>query len=706
MRLSLRQGRLNGGWYQLSFQLSSDSGAESIARAAPVYADFKGLGETVMLRRQGDCYQCVLRLAHPTTHVRISIEGVRAFRFADAGLRRIGRAEAMRRMLLDPGIGLARRLRWWGRLLLIYAPRGARRLGDALYREYGGRQSTEGISDPYQHWVELDQRWREQKPCNVRSGPLISVLLPVYDVPEQWLARAIDSVKRQRYQDWELCIADDCSGLTHVRRLLGDAAASDARIKVVYREKNGHISAATNSALALAHGEYVAMLDHDDELHPDALSVIARSLRENPHWKYVYSDEDKIDEHGRRYDPYFKPDWNPELLLGQNYCCHLSVFETRLLREVGGFREGLEGSQDHDAVLRVTERLDASQIGHVPQVLYHWRAIPQSTAGGIGAKNYALDAGLRAIREHLARTRQPATVELTPSGYYRIRRELPPRPPKVSLVIPTRDRAELLRMSVGSILERTDYADFEILVVNNQSGEPATLEYFRELAAIPNVRILDYDHEFNYSEINNFAVRHASGEIIGLINNDIEVITADWLTEMVSHACRPEVGIVGAMLYYPDDTIQHAGVIAGIGGVAGHIYHRQPRGHHGSMGRARLAQNMQVVTAACLLVRRAVFEEVGGLDPSLRVAFNDVDFCLRVAQAGYRGVWTPHAELYHHESASRGYEDTPEKMARFNGEVKFMLDRWGQSLERDPTYNPNLSLDAPFELAFPSRVHD
>lgn len=534
--------------------------------------------------------------------------------------------------------------------------------------------------------------------------PLISILLPTYNSPEKWLRRCLDSVLAQVYPHWELCIADDASTRRRVRRILEEYAARDGRIRLSLRERNGHISAASNTALAMAEGEYVALLDHDDELPVHALLEVAEAIVRHPEWKLIYSDEDKIDEAGRRFDPYFKPDWNYELFLGQNCISHLGVYSTALVRDVGGFREGFEGSQDWDLALRVSEKLKHGEIGHIPRVLYHWRAISGSTATGLDQKHYALDAGRRAVADHLERIGCAADVETTSNGHVRVKRRLPAAPPKVTLIIPTRDKVDLLRTCISSILLKTDYPDFEIVIVDNQSAEPETLEFLQAIAADPRVRVLTYDAPFNYSAINNYAVSAAYGELIGLINNDIEVIGPDWLREMAAHAVRPDVGAVGAMLYYPDDSIQHAGVVTGLWGIAGHLYVGKPRGYIGQMGRAVLVQEMSAVTAACLVMRKSVFEQVGGLDERLHVAFNDVDLCLRVRQAGYRNIWTPYAELYHHESASRGYEDTPEKVERFQREVDFMRSRWGDRLLNDPAYNPNLSLtDDSFGLAFPPR---
>jgi glycosyltransferase involved in cell wall biosynthesis len=547
--------------------------------------------------------------------------------------------------------------------------------------------------------------------------PLISILVPVYNTPEKWLTKAIASVGEQTYSNWELCLADDASTAPHVRPLLEYYAAADPRIKVCFREKNGHISAASNSALELATGEFIALLDHDDELTPHALYEIAMAHNAHPATDFFYSDEDKIDEEGHRHEPYFKPDFLPDLFLAQNYASHLTVYRASLMRKAGAFRVGYEGSQDWDLALRVVSLMpDHSKIRHIPKILYHWRAIPGSTALLSSEKNYPVKAAHRALTDHFARLKQPVELIPVPGDHWRVKYPLPAQPPLVSLLIPTRNGLKFLQRCVDSILEKTTYPNYEILIVDNGSDDPATLTYLASLAgrsplagdSTPRalVRVLPYDAPFNYSAINNFAAKAARGTVLGLLNNDLEVINVDWLHEMVAQALRPQIGCVGAMLYYPNDTIQHAGVVIGLGGVAGHAFRDFPRNTEGVFNRARLVQNYGAVTAACLVIRKEVFDQVGGLDEkNLAVAFNDVDFCLKVRAAGYLNLWTPFAELYHHESASRGVEDTPEKHERFRGEVETMMKRWEKELKHDPAYNPNLTLElTDFTLAAPPRT--
>jgi len=537
------------------------------------------------------------------------------------------------------------------------------------------------------------------------TQPKISILMPTYNSTIKWLSEAIQSVQNQFYSNWELCIADDASSDENVKKLLTDFMAMDNRIKVVFREKNGHISAASNSALAIATGEWVGLLDHDDLLTPDALSCVVKCINEQSDVALIYSDEDKLTEEGVRFNPYFKPDWNYDLFLSHNLICHFSVYKRDLLRVIGGFRIGYEGAQDYDLALRCVEMLQSHQIQHIPKILYHWRACTGSTALANNEKNYAVDAGEKALDDFFVRNNIRATAEKLPFGMYRTHYKLPDKTPLVSLIIPTYNALDLVQQCVTSILEKTSYHHYEIIIVDNNSDDENVLNYFREIERNSKFRVIEYNKPFNYSAINNFAVRHARGEFVVLVNNDIEVISENWLTEMLALGMQPNIGAVGARLFYPNNTIQHAGVIVGLGGVAGHAYKDFSREDYGYFGRAQLTQSLSAVTAACLLVKKSIYEEVNGLDEeNLKIAFNDVDFCLKVREAGYRNIWTPYAELYHHESATRGYEDTPEKQARFSSEVIFMQTKWGNSLLKDPAYNPNLTLEyGDFSLAWPPR---
>jgi glycosyltransferase involved in cell wall biosynthesis len=557
----------------------------------------------------------------------------------------------------------------------------------------------------YDRLTRRDRRQIEQHIARFKERPVISVLLPTYNSNLKWLGRAIESVRKQIYPNWELCVADDASTDANVWPAIQKFARRDRRIKILRRDKNGGIATASNDALSLATGDFIAMLDHDDELAPAALYYVALELNRDPHLRFLYSDEDKLDRFGRRYDPHFKPDWSPDLFLSQNYTSHLSVYDSKLIRKVGGFRDGFEGAQDYDLTLRCVEQINASQIRRVPRLLYHWRADESSTASSADAKPYARESALRAVQEHLDRKGIPASVEPNRSIYQHVKYKLPAEPPLVSIIIPTRDRVALLRTCVQSILDKTDYPNYEIIILDNESSEAETQQYLASLGTNDRVVVHAIDGPFNYSRLNNRGVEIARGSFVALINNDIEVIDDSWLGELVGQSLRRDVGAVGARLRYPDGTIQHGGVILGAGGIAGHA-HSGIREEDGYFSRPHLVQNLSAVTAACVLIKRDAYLKVGGFDEAdLPVAFNDVDFCLRLRQAGFRIVWTPHAELYHHESASRGMEDTIAKQTRFLAETEYMRAKWSSDLEADPFYNPNLSLgERLFMPAFPPRL--
>jgi glycosyltransferase involved in cell wall biosynthesis len=568
----------------------------------------------------------------------------------------------------------------------------------------------------YAEWVRrydtLNDMAREQIHASIaamQQRPKISVVMPVYDPPLQFLDEAIWSVRKQLYNDWELCIADDASKNDAVRDLLNHHASEDARIRVVFRAENGHISRASNSALALATGEFIALLDNDGLLPEHALFCIAETILANPNVGIIYSDEDKISQSGIRIDPYFKCDWNPELFLGHNLVSHLGVYRADIVKAIGGFRVGYEGSQDYDLAARFIEQIAPEQIVHIPRVLYHWRILPGSTVMSVGEKSYALIASEKALNEHLFRCNVDGYVEALPIGLHRLRFSLPNNQPLVSIIIPTRNTVDLVRTCVTSIYDLTTYKNFEILLIDNGSDDPDALRYFEELQIKhDNFRVIKDDRPFNFSVLNNSAVKQARGELIALLNNDIEVITPDWLSEMVSIAVQPGIGAVGAKLWYLNNLLQHGGVTLGLGDgrVARHTHHNLPMGRYGYYGRAVLTQELSAVTAACLVVLKKNYLQVGGLNETdLTVAFNDIDFCLKLKSQGYRNVWTPYAELYHYESATRGQEDTPEKKLRHMNEILYMQERWGDLLLNDPAYSPNLTLDFDdFSLAWPPRI--
>ncbi len=534
--------------------------------------------------------------------------------------------------------------------------------------------------------------------------PTFSIVMPVYNPPIEFLAKAIESVLAQNYPYWQLCIADDASTQPEVRACLEKYSMQDDRVKVVYRPTNGHISAASNSALTLATGDFVVLLDQDDLLPVYALMKVAEAINRQPEADLLYSDEDKIDESGRRFHPYFKTDWNPDLIYSHNVFSHLGIYRRSLVSKVGGFREGFEGSQDYDLLLRCLEQTSATRIVHIPHVLYHWRAHQGSTSVSNQAKPYAMVAGESAINDHFLRTNIKGRVKLEDTGY-RVYYDLPPSPPLVSIIIPTRDQAALVEACIKSVLLKTQYPRFEILLVDNGSTEKESFDAWERLKG-SGVKVLRDDAPFNFSRLNNVAAAVATGEVFCLLNNDTEVITADWLNTLVSHALRPEVGAVGARLLYPNGAVQHAGVVLGLGGIAGHSHYAFPAELDGYFSRVRLTSTFSAVTGACLVVRRELYQEVGGLDEKhLAVAFNDLDFCLKLSAKGYRCVYAPDAVLYHHESVSRGHEDDPVKVARLQSEASVMYERWGPLIANDPFYSPNLSLDPPgFGLAWPPRV--
>ena len=560
----------------------------------------------------------------------------------------------------------------------------------------------------YFKWIEeVEDRQSLSIEYSVSRGfnwePIVSILVPIYNPDSKLFTEMIDSVVEQSYVNWELCLVDDASSSESIAEIATQYASKHKNIQFLRRPENGHISRTSNDALAMATGDFVALLDHDDLLHPQALGHFISALNAHPDSKIFYSDEDKINDTGARYDPHFKSDWNPDLLYSQNYVSHLGFYSTQLVRDVGGFRVGYEGSQDHDLVLRCSEKVDASQITHIPHVLYHWRAIEGSTAFAAEEKSYTEDASIKALKDHFSRTREcvEVTAGILPNTY-RCSWKIQEPKPLVSLLIPTRDGVEVLSQAVESILEKTTYDKYEIIILDNQSCKRETFDFFKEVEHDSRVRVLRYDYPFNFSGINNYGALFAKGTVYGLINNDIEVINPDWLDEMVSHVMRHDIGCVGAKLYYENGNIQHGGVIVGIGGVAGHSHKHFDRDAPGYFARLQLVQNFSAVTAAALLIRKEVFLEVGGLRESLSVAFNDVDFCLKVDQAGYRNLWTPYAELYHYESISRGTDEDGEKKIRFDREIQKMTETWGSRLNNDPYYNPHLTkIHENFEIHVP-----
>ncbi len=550
----------------------------------------------------------------------------------------------------------------------------------------------------YQSWIDNSESllWSSNIDKNKDGAVKFSIVVPTYNAKPQWLDACFQSVLDQTYQNWQLVIVDDASTNTGSLACLKNwQAKANERLTVIYRENNGHICAATNTGLLQANGDFIFFLDHDDTLAPQALNELALSISDNPHAKVFYSDEDLMSEAGERITPHFKPDWNPELLLAHNYITHLCCYKADVIKQLSGMRKGLDGAQDYDLILRASTIVKTDQIIHIPKVLYHWRMVEGSTAMSAGAKSYATQAGLKALTDHMAFINSDATVEHSDrENFYKVNWPLElvnSKQPKVSIIIPTRDGLEVLKPCIDGLLSNTDYKNLEIIIVDNGSEKAETLTYLKQLSSRDNIKVIRDDGPFNYSYINNLGVSHASGELICLLNNDIEIIHKDWLTEMATLAMRKNVGCVGAKLLYPDNTIQHAGVIMGLGGYAAHSHRGIGRNDAGYFCRAQVRQNLSAVTAACLLVKHEIYDLVGGLDEAFKVAYNDVDFCLRVQAKGYKNIYTPYAELYHHESKTRGSDNTPQNQKRFDNEKSLLLKRWSKIINHDPAYNPNLT---------------
>jgi glycosyltransferase involved in cell wall biosynthesis len=571
--------------------------------------------------------------------------------------------------------------------------------------------SREPLSEEsYREWVSLydtpgdaERRIIKINIGRLQYRPLFSILMPVQNAKERWLRAAVESTLKQLYPNWELCVVYDGSVNRKLRRLLEDLAGRDRRIKLLYQETNSNTSNAYNNSLSIASGDFVALFSAHDELAEHALYVVAQELNAFPEADFIYSDEDKLNSSGERCEPSFKPDWNPDLFCSWNFISHLTIYRRSVLENIGGLRDEFNDSYDYDLALRVSECVPEKNIRHIPHVLYHareWSHVKLTFTSGEDGN------GARALRSHFERTGQEVEITTGHSNSHRVIYPIPDAPPLVSLIVPTRDRVGLLRQMVGGVLKETDYSPLELIIVDNESSDPETVDYLAMIGNDKRVRVIPYNAPFNYSAINNLAVGQAQGEIIGLLNNDLKFIHSDWLREMVSHSVRPEIGVAGAKLYFADGSIQHAGIILGGERAAAHAFRGLAGNDHGYMSRAQCIQNVSAVTGACLFTRRSVFAEAGGLDEkNLPIAYNDVDFCLRVRALGYRVLWTPYAEIIHLESASRGSDVFADKLPRFLQEREYLQTRWGQTLNCDPYYNPNLTLDRDdFSLAFPPRV--
>lgn len=548
----------------------------------------------------------------------------------------------------------------------------------------------------YQEWYEKNKLSEEelarQRKKKWKEPVTISVLVPAYRTPEVFLRQMIESVLNQTYPHLELCIADGSGENISVEKVVKEYQAKDQRVRYQRLEKNEGIAGNTNAAIRMATGDYLALFDHDDLLAPNALFEVASTI-EKDKADVVYTDEDKVtSDLKEHFQPHFKPDFNPDLLCSNNYICHLFVVKRSLALKLGGQDPAYDGAQDYDFIFRCTE--EAEKIVHIAKILYHWRVHQASTADNPTSKMYAFDAGKRAIEAHLQRIGAKAEVSHTKDlGFYRVKYQVQGNP-KVSIVIPNKDEKETLKKCLESIWQKTTYSNYEIILVENNSTTREIRDYYQELDGKNGVRVVYWDKEFNYSAINNFGISYAKGEYILCLNNDITVISPEWMEELLANCQRPEVGIVGARLYYPDNTIQHAGIVLGMGGCAGSLFVGLARSRGGYLHKAALQQDLSAVTAACFMVKKEAFEKVGGFEEKLAVAFNDVDFCLKVRHAGYLVVYDPYAELYHHESKTRGYENTEAKKRRFQEEIEYMRCHWMPDILRDPYYNENLSLKA------------
>ena len=578
---------------------------------------------------------------------------------------------------------------------------------------FGWKKYCDRIKKRFQDTEEVYNVWRKKYIPNARKlkkqraekldyEPCISIIVPTYKTPEKFLKEMIDSVRNQSYENWELCIGDGSVTEDTVKNVVESYQKKDKRIKMLCLSENLGIAGNTNAALSIATGDYIALLDHDDILAPDALYEVVKWM--NEHYKdetdVIYTDEDKVSFDLKDYfEPHFKSDYNLDLIRSNNYICHLFVAGKSIVDQVGGFRKEYDGSQDYDFILRCIEQ--SKHVEHVPKVLYHWRCHPGSTAANQESKMYCYEAGKRAIEDHLKRRGEDGcqVVMTEHLGFYHVIYPIREHK-KVSIIIPNKDQKEILERCIESIIQKTDYKNYEIIIVENNSTTNEIFEYYKTIEQRENIRVVIWKDKFNYSAINNFGVKYANGEYLLFLNNDIEVIRENWLSEMLANVQRKEVGIVGAKLLYPDNMVQHAGVIIGMGGIAGHPLSRHPADDCGYFARGIIQQNLNAVTAACMLTKKEVYEKVKGFEEKLAVAFNDIDLCLKVRKASYLIVYDPEALLYHHESISRGKEDTLEKRNRFEGEVDYMAKKWKDVLEKgDEYYNPNLSLlSGNFEL--------
>jgi GT2 family glycosyltransferase len=682
--------RLQAGWYKFELQLDLPTPFAEV-KLFPNFGD--GYSEATAFMLPVSSEMVAKRIIYLPKNARLRFDPMSSignFKIQHINLRKISEAFAIKRM----------RKKLAARHKLTCESSDVMQLWRD-YNEVFVDSVPVGKLASYSDWIEKVESVSKPTPsiqmakiASWTCQPQFSIVIITQNSAATDLSSSIESVSTQSYPYWKLCVTADSSTSSEVHELVARYNAKDTRVKLTQCLRNGQCVETLNTSLTIAGEDFIFLLHAGDMLPAHALYAVAEALQERPMAQLIYSDEDRLDDGGRRCDPFFKPDWCPDLLYSQNYLSRLTIYRRSLVESVGGFHDGFHGGEEYDLVLRCAARItDGAAVLHIPQILCHCRRAPSTTNKGNGGQVSEGDAGCRALQRFFDNRSEKLIVSVIAAGLYRQQRLLPESPPLVTLIIPTRDACDILNKCIDSILTHTTYPNYEIIVVDNQTRCSRTLSYLEGIGRHTSVRVLRYDQPFNYSAINNFAAQHAKGDVLGLINNDVEVITPDWLSEMVTHVIRPEIGCVGAKLYYPDDTIQHAGVILGLGGVAGHSHKHVARSSTGYFGRLKIVHNVSAVTGAALLIRKELFQLVGGLDEKeLAVTFNDVDLCLKVRDAGFYNIWTPFAELYHHESKTRGTDTTPDKQARFKRECEVMQRRWSNALFKDPCYSPHLTL--------------
>lgn len=706
--MTLEPASPQGGWYYLEAALVRNNGS----REASICADIRYEGkEKITIPIPTNLRGTVREVFYLPPNVRALLWSptaapgffsqsqllIHKITRLEGNLRRIGRVifDLWRFRNRTPATNAG--FKWWD---------GITNLQDA-YRRTATLRLNRMMDNDYPAFIALNDNLKEADIRAMRKQvlqlplrPVISLIMPVQAPNEELFRAALDAVSGQIYPHWELLLAGDFSADSQSFAIANEYLGKNVQIKIVPVNPDAKLAVTLNRALELAQGEFVTRINQHGQITPHALFLLALEISKHPDADLVYTDDDSIDDNNQRHDPRFKPDWNPDLFFSYNYLANLTFYRHERLLELGGYRPGFEGAEDYDLSLRYLRDVSEKIIRHIPRVLYHSRTTSQeisSTTSPLleefSCERVAHHSEIRALETYFEGS--GITVEDGPApGLYQIKHPLPEYPPLVSIIIPTRDKVEILKKCVESIQQKTEYENWEMLVIDNQSVESETHIYLDQIQSDPRIKVIHYEKAFNYSALNNFAVLHAQGEVLALLNNDVEVISKGWLTEMVSHAIRMDIGVVGAKLLYSNGTVQHAGVILGLGGVAGHAHRYLKGDEHGYCHRAVVTQNLSAVTGACMVVRKSCYQEVGGLNETdLGVAFNDIDFCLKLVATGYRNVFTPFALLYHHESISRGPDDTPEKHARFLHEFEYMRRIWGGILQNDAAYNPNLTLE-------------